>query len=304
MCYGMERLEFIKWLWLNRQFREGTYLNTITKGVSFTMKLKHVASEFICIIFSLVLFSGSALAVRPPLFTDEANTIGKSNGEFEFNGEYAHDSHDGITEKETMLEAKLSYGIGENLDLAIIAPYKFIKITGEEDFSSEGMSDVTLELKWRFFEEHGWAFALRPRITFPTGVEDKDLGAGKMTYSLFVLGTKEVKPWAFHANLGYLRNEHKTPEEAEGGESRKDERDNLWYASLAAQVEVAEHLELVADIGVHTNPDRASDNPPAYILGGLIYGVNKNIDIDFGIKGGLTNTEPDYTLLAGIKLKF
>jgi len=245
------------------------------------------------IISLITLLTGSAFAVRPPLVTDEANTIGKGNGELEFNAEYAYDSHEGVTAKETVIEPKLTYGLGENIDLSLAAPYKFIKITGEENFSSDGISDLSLNLKWRFYEEHGLSFAIRPGITIPTGDHDKDLGAGKMTYSVFLLGTKEAKPWAFHANLGYLRN-------ANDAEARKD----LLFASMAAEVEVAEHLELVADLGIHTNPDKASDNHPAYILGGLIYSVSKDIDIDFGIKGGLTETEPDYTILAGIKLKF
>ncbi len=246
----------------------------------------------VCIISLLTLLAGSAFAVRPPLITDEATTIGERNGELEFNAEYAHNSNEGVTEKETVIEPKLTYGLRENVDISLAAPYKFLKVTGEEDFSSDGLADMALNLKWRFYEEHGLSFALRPGITLPTG-DDEELGTGRITYSIFLLGTKEVKPWAFHANLGYLRNENDI-----------DERKDLLYASMAAEVEVAEHLELVADLGVHTNPERDSGNPPAYILGGLIYSASKAIDIDCGLKGGLTNTEPDYTIIAGIKLKF
>ena len=265
------------------------------------MSRKYLAGLIVAFI---MLLSGGAFAVKPPLITDEADTIGKGKAELEFNYEYAHNSHDGITEKENVVESKLTYGAGENIDLSIIVPYKSIKIKGEKEFSSDGLSDLSIDLKWRFFEEHGSSLAIRPRITLPTGDHDKDLGAGKATYSLFLLGTKEAKPWVFHANLGYLRNEHEIAEGAEGGESAEAERKNLLYASVADEVEVTEHLELVADLGMHTNPDKASNTHPAYILGGFIYEVNKSLDLDLGIKGGLTNTEPDYTLLAGIKFKF
>lgn len=43
---------------------------------------------------------------------------------------------------------------------------------------------------------------------------------------------------------------------------------------------------------------------PAFILGGLIYSISKNLDIDFGIKGGLNKPETDYAILAGIAWRF
>jgi hypothetical protein len=263
----------------------------------------------VCIISFISLLAVPAFAVKPPLITDEANTVGKWRGELEFNFEYAHNSNHGETEKETVLEPVITYGITDNIDFRLAAPYKFIDKEGEEDLSADGISDMSLEMKWRLYEEHGLSFAVRPGITIPSGDHEDELGTGKITYSLFLLGTKEAKPWKFHANLGYVRNEHKDfkgEDEGEEGEHEelRDERNDLLFASVAAEFEVAEHLELVADMGIHTNPDSDSGNPPAYILGGLIYEASEHIDLDFGIKCGLTNSEPDYALLAGVKLKF
>ncbi len=41
-------------------------------------------------------------------------------------------------------------------------------------------------------------------------------------------------------------------------------------------------LVVAADTGVERNPDKASDTHPAYILGGLIYSLGENLDIDIG----------------------
>ncbi|MCG6537728.1 MAG: transporter, partial [Syntrophales bacterium LBB04] len=105
--------------------------------------------------------------------------------------------------------------------------------------------------------------------------------------------TKEREPWSFHANLGYLKNENKIGE-------KKD----IWHASLATEFEMSKGLELVGNIGMETNRDRSSKIPPAFILGGIVYSLLRNFDIDFGVKYGLTKTETDWTFLGGITLRF
>jgi hypothetical protein len=45
--------------------------------------------------------------------------------------------------------------------------------------------------------------AAHPLITDDTGTQ----GKGRATYNFFFIATKEMKPWAFHLNLGYIRNE-------------------------------------------------------------------------------------------------
>ena len=52
------------------------------------------------------------------------------------------------------------------------------------------------------------------------------------------------------------------------------------------------------------NPDKTSNLDPAFILGGLIYSISKNFDVDFGIRGGLNKPETDYAILAGIAWRF
>ncbi|MEW6116566.1 MAG: transporter, partial [Nitrospirota bacterium] len=159
--------------------------------------------------------------------------------------------------------------------------------------SVDGISDISLEVKWRFYEKDGLGFALKPGITLPTGDDEDGLGTGRATSSLFFISTKELEPWAFHLNLGYIRNENKV-----------DERKDLWHASLASELEVIKNLSVVANIGIERTTDSASDSYPAFILGGIIYSITENLDIDLGIKGSLNNSETDYALLAGMAWKF
>lgn len=268
------------------------------------MKIIFFAVRLAIVVSVVTFFSGTAFAVRPPLLTDDAETIGKGKFELEFNGEYSHNSEGGVTEKETAIESALTYGITDKVDAVLTVPYKFIREKGEETLSSDGFSDLALEVKWRFYEAHEWALALRPRITFPTGNRDKDLGTGKPTYSIFLIATKECEPWQFHFNLGYLRNEHDTIAEPGADEVLDDMRDNLFFASVATQYKATEHLLLVGDVGIRTNQYKHPDTARVYILGGLVYEASELVDLDLGVKAGLTKTEPDYSILGGIKFKF
>jgi len=252
----------------------------------------------IVVVVVVLLWSGLAFAAHP-LITDDTGTQGKGKFQLEVNSEFNYDKEakEGITTEATggAVATALSYGITDNIDVVLGIPYQWFKVKedGEVTSKENGISDMSLELKWRFFEKDGLSLALKPGITLPTGDDKKGLGTGRATYGLYFITTKEIEPWAFHLNLGYVRNENKA-----------DERKDIWYASLAGEVEVVKNLKVVANIGVKRNPDDASNTHPAFILGGLIYSLSENFDIDFGIKGGLNKPETDYSILAGIAWRF
>lgn len=230
-----------------------------------------------------------------PLITDDTGTQGKGKSQFEVNGGYGRDKDDGgVITKTTEIAATLTYGISDPIDIILGLPYDHRRIEDSGTVTKgDGISDMSIEMKWRFYEKDGLSFALKPGFTLPTGDEEKGLGSGRVTYHLFFIGTKDMKPWAFHLNLGYMRNENKA-----------DEKKNVWHASLASTVEVIKNLKLVGNIGVETDVDRNLNIPDAFILGGVIYSLSENFDIDFGIKGGLSNPETDHAVLAGITWRF
>jgi len=243
---------------------------------------------------SLILLLTSVSQAAHPLITDDTGTQGRGRAQLEVNGEYSHDSEDGIKTDTLDIRAILSYGIIDNIDLVFTIPYQTIRVKdGEINERSEGLSDISLEMKWRFYEKEGLSLALKPGITLPAGNEDKGLGSGRATYSIFFITSYEHSPYALHLNAGYIRNEN-----------RLDERKEIWHLSLAGTIEVADGLKIVANTGIERNPDKESETDPAFILGGLIYSITKDIDIDLGIKGGLNKTETDYSLLAGLTWRF
>jgi hypothetical protein len=264
--------------------------------------------NFLFILFRtvsvLIFFIDTSYAAHP-LITDDTGTQGKGKFQLEINGETSYDkarergedTGEHITLKETggEMAAALSYGITDAADLVLGLPYQWSKSKEDSEVVSneDGISDMSLEVKWMFYEKDGLSFALKPGVTLPTGDDERGLGAGRVTYSFFFITTKEIEPWAFHFNAGYIRNEN-----------RVDERKDIWHVSLATELEIIKDLRTVANIGIEKNPDKSSSTDPAFILGGLIYSVSEKFDLDFGVKFGLNKPETDRTLLAGVAVRF
>lgn len=250
------------------------------------------------VVVLIMSWSGTVYGYHP-LITDDTGTQGKGGFQLEIQSEYGYDKETakGVTTRETGGEfiAVLSYGMTENLDLMLSLPYQWFRVkeNGMLTEKQQGISDASLELKWRFFEKEGLSLALKPVISFPTGDEDKGLGTGRSTYGMFLIATRAAEPWDFNLNAGYTRNEN-----------RADERRNKWHASLSAALEVLKDLKVAANIGVESNPDKTSNTHPAFLLGGIIYSVDEDLDIDLGLKGGLNRTETDTAILAGITWRF
>ncbi len=242
---------------------------------------------FMALSLMLGMLSTPVYAAHP-LITDDTGTQGKGKFQVELNAEHASDS--GNTE--TAIGATLSAGLLDNVDIVLGTPYIFLREKDETDHwrRDNGISDLSLAVKWHFYEREGLNFALKPGVTLATGDAAKGLGDGKPTYSLFFITTKELEPFTLHLNLGYIAN-------------RKEVR-NIWHYSLAAEYAAAKSLKIVGNVGGETNPDKDSNVHPLFVLGGMIYKLTDSFDIDFGIKAGLNKAEADYTLLAGIAFRF
>ena len=250
-------------------------------------------TKLITPLLFLSLGASAALAGHP-LITDDAGTQGRGGFQIEFDSQQAYENQGGVKETDTEITPVVSYGLTDATDIVVGLPYDLMKSRQQGETTRErGFSDLSLEAKWRFYETHGLGFAIKPGITLPSGSDDKGLGAGKATYSLVFIATQDLKPWAFHLNLGYTRNENTQ-------QARKD----LWNASFASEWQVARNLRLVGNIGFERGDDPTSRNNPGFLLGGLIYSLTESTIVDGGYKLGLTKSEADHTILAGITLRF
>ncbi|MBM4315622.1 MAG: transporter [Deltaproteobacteria bacterium] len=250
-------------------------------------------------IAGICLLVHTALWGAHPLITDDAGTQGRGNWQVEVSGQYDSDreTRNGASRESTGIQVAttLSYGMAEKADLVLGLPYRWgkVKEDGVTRYDEKGISDATVEVKWRFFERDGLSFALKPGVRIPTGDDEKGLGAGRIGYHASLIASKEAAPWAFHMNVGYIGNENKA-----------DEEKHLWQASLAATYEAFKGLKIAGNIGIERNRDKAAGKDPVFALGGFIYSLSERVDIDVGVKYGLTAPETDRSFMAGMAVRF
>lgn len=250
-------------------------------------------------VYLLLLLLATPSWAAHPLITDDTGTQSKGNFQLEVNGQYDWDKEniDGTCIKSAGIEigSTLSYGILENVDLVLSVPFLWSKAKENDAkvYDENGIGDVVFETKWRIFEKNGFSLGIKPGITIPTGNYKKGLGTGQLGGHFFLMASQELGSWAFHGNAGYIRNENKN-----------EERKDLWHASVAATWEAIKDLKLVANIGIERNPDDATSNNPAFLIGGFIYSLTENFDVDLGVKCGLSRSETDISLMTGIAYRF
>jgi len=251
------------------------------------------------VVFLIFIFSPSIIFAGRPFVTDDAGTVGKNSIQMEAGIESSlkKTNEDDVwqEEKETELQAVITYGIKDNLDIIISIPYMWKKERedGVTVFKKDRLSDITLEAKWRFFEKNGLAIALKPGITIPSGNYKQGFGTGKMTYGSQFIISKEITPFGLHFNIGYQRNENKVGE-------RKD----LLSSSFALTIEPIKNLTIGGDIGIESNCCPKTKTPLAFFLFGANYKIGQHLTVDAGLKLGLNRYEVDHAFIAGFTLNF
>lgn len=253
--------------------------------------------------FTLIVTSGSVYGAHP-LVTDDTGTQGSGKSQIEVNGEYAVDksSIGGVVTKEKAGEVGfiVSHGVSDSTDVVLGIPYQRfqVKENGVTSDREDGLSDVAVEVKHRFYDKDGLSLAVKPGLSLPTGDEEMGLGAGKPGYGVTLIATKEAGLGKFHFNAGINHSEYKL-------QADKDtNRNDVWHLSLAGEYAAMESLTFVANIGVERNGDKTSNSYPAFALAGLIYSATDHLDINGGVKFGLSDAETDAAFLTGIAARF
>lgn len=243
----------------------------------------------------------------PPLITDDTGTVEPTHAEIELNGGYAHDkeSDNGITTRSEVFdgEMKVTTGITKDLGVSLAIPYLFserVREDGQLAGTNDGFGDMTLELKYRFFEHEGLSLAVKPTVLLPTGKYSAGLSDGRWGVGGVLIATQEFMEGKhlLHANVGYEHHSFRTDLQ------REENRSDLWFCSLAGEAQVAKGLTVVTDFGLSTTQERSTSELCSYGLVGARYEVAEFLDVDAGIKVGLTKPEDDLALLYGVVFKF
>jgi len=229
-----------------------------------------------------------------PLLTEDTGTQGRGHAQLELTLDAFRDRLAGTNVRGGQAGAVFSYGVAEPADVQFGLPY--LRVRENEDARRtllDGIGDVSLDLKWRFFEHGALSLGFKPGITLPTGDEKKFLGAGRVTWGALLIGSCERGAVAFHSHVGYRYYDNVT-----------DLKTSLWHFSVASTWQPVESLKLVADLSRDTNPVRGGRTPLDYVILGAIWAASKDLDLDFGYRHGASASALDRGLLAGVTLRW
>jgi hypothetical protein len=203
-----------------------------------------------------------------PLITDDAGTQDTGNHQIEVNTD-RYNAH--ATKSHTRIgEFTYAYGVHDNLDAFASLPFTLT--------SPKGANDAVIGLKWRFFESNQISLALKPEAWLTSGNVNRGLGNGRTGAAVTFIGAYDAAPWQLLANIAM-----EFPRYALVAD-REAKRTALWRTSIAALCAIDARWKLVADTGISRNADRAGSQHPAFMLAGVVYSPNPQLDLDAGIR--------------------
>lgn len=236
-----------------------------------------------------------AASAAHPLLTEDTGTQGAGNYQLELTHDLAHDKDATTRTRTRSISAVLSVGLTETLDLIATLPHdRTTERAGAVSTTVQGYADAEIAAKWRYYDVEGLSLALRPGLGLPTANEDKGLGSGHLSPSIFAVLTYARSSWTYHLHAGYTRNFF------DGAAERR----HLYHGSAAVEYSVSDTLRLVGDASVETNAERAGHPTVGSMVVGLVYTLTPDLDLDFGYRKGWTDAAADHAWLTGVAWRF
>ena len=271
------------------------------------------------------LGSVSAYALQP-LNSDDAGTVGAGGNQLEFSVDRTRARESGESGRDRGLELGFGYtrGITETLDLSIATAHlrSHPGIGDEPHKKANGMGNIEIGAKWRFFENEksGTSIALAPTLVMPTSKSrQNDLGTtGRLSGSLGVLLTQEVAFGSLNFNAGLGKNRFRQIYNDSGDPTvaTSETTRNLSFAPIWA---VTETFQLAADIGVEWAKANKSEDESGDLISkshttrtrfaglGAIWTPHKDVDLAVGYFRARDNEKPKGTensIRAGVTFRF
>ena len=247
------------------------------------------------VIVFVPLFTLTPTVCAFPLSTEDTGTQGLGKSKIELTSEREVEREQGAREITATHEIALAHGLLEHFDASIAHTYRTLREQAAQGDSvrAQGVGDIKIGMKWRFYERDGLSFGLKGRFTAPTADAARKLGNGKPTQSFDAIASYATEPWALHFNLGYSHNRN-----------TRQQREHLGRASTALVWRLDGRWKVMADVGVARNKSQSSKQILAFAGAGLAYAWTPQLKFELGIKQGLTPAETDFTGLVGMSYRF
>ncbi|MBI3610120.1 MAG: transporter [Nitrospirae bacterium] len=208
------------------------------------------------------------------------------------------------------LTTELSYGLINNLDFSVEAPYRFR--LAQEAPDEDGLGDLKLKAKIRFIkgrEANPVSIAGQLTVKFPSCNSNKALSpdcTGEPDVGVRAIASKEFFPVTLHLNLGYV---------FVGNPANTTLNDVFNYSLAFDYLTVADHLRVAGELAGETNrypksstlssrlAPGTSANPLSALVG-LLYDMDVDKVLSLAWSHGLTKASPHYGLSVGFRYLF
>lgn len=227
------------------------------------------------------------LATDRPDTTESPYTVDK--GRFQIEMEIGALTIDGGQKSYSLGETNMKFGLAESTDIQFVLPL-YEHIAG----GAEGFGDMQIRLKQNLWgnDEGRTALAVMPYIQLPTGssgISDGDFQGGVIIPYAF----NSAGEWSFgvQAQLDLV------------ADSTGSGHHFAFLASATAARPLTDQLGVFFEI-VTVHAEGAPATSEQYFNSGLTWAVSDTIQLDSGIRTGLSNDAEDFSPFFGISAKF
>jgi hypothetical protein len=196
-------------------------------------------------------------------------------------------------ERRLALEATLRVGLTDRLEVRLDGE-PLVRLSGDQDDTGSG--DVTVGLKYRFGDsrEGEWfpGVGVQPFVKVP--VAAAPIGSEKPDFGLIALASFDL-PWdlGLDVNAGM----------AAIGQSRPDGYLLQALASASLGRAVTERLSMLVEV-FFASADQRDARDKVGLTAGAVWRVARLVALDVAAVTSLAGPVPDYTLRAGVSLRF
>ena len=235
----------------------------------------------------LMLCAAQEAMAAHPMVTDDTQTQGTGKNQLEINSDRVTQWDDS---NQTVGDVTYTYGLTDSVDLIADQPSVLT--------NPRGLGDTSLGAKWRFYENGNTSVGLKSGVSLADANAKKGFGSGRNNLAMLLIVSHVSGNWDFNYNLGMTTNRFKYRS------IQAANRKQLWLLSTATTYALTPKLKLAGDLVITSNPDVTSRQYPAFAIAGLIYSPVNSIDIDVGLRMGLTDVAIKHQYGAGLTLRF
>lgn len=258
------------------------------------------------ILIVVVCFALSNADAQQPFVTDDTDVTPKGKFHFEFSNEFDVLQRSSFPNlKQNLADAELDYGLFNNFEIGIEAPFLTIVNDRSAPFPrATGIGDVNLSFKYNFLREREGARHPALAITFnfelPTGDPSRQLGSGVSDFYVNGVVQKSLTTKTkLRLNGGLLFSGNETTGVI-GIKSR-----GLVLTSGGSLVrQFTRKLDLGVEVtGALTRNLDLGKGQLQFMIGGN-YSLNKKMTFDFGFVAGRYVASPRAGLQLGVSIDF